>query len=68
MSEMCQNKIEMSKRDIIEEGKILKCLSSVGDGERKIIKTHKREFSIYMPYDEKSEFENVENGGKRKRV
>jgi hypothetical protein len=63
---MSQNKIDMNKIDIIDEGKILKYLSSTG--ERKIIKTHKREFSIYMPYDEKSEFENSESGCKRKRV
>jgi hypothetical protein len=58
----------MTKIDNIEEGKILKCLSSNSTGERKIIKTHKREFSIYVPYDEKSEFENSESGCKRKRV
>ena len=52
-----------SKLDSIEEGKIL-----FSTGERKVIKTHKREFSISIPYYEKSEFENAEGGCKRKRV
>jgi hypothetical protein len=65
---MSQNNVSIGKLDSIEEGKILKCLSSTG--ERKIIKTHKREYSIHIPYyeDEKSEFENAEGGCKRKRV
>lgn len=63
---MSQSNVSIGKLDNIEEGKILKCLSSTG--ERKIIKTHKREFSIYIPYDEKSEFQNAESGCKRKRV
>lgn len=63
---MSQNNVSIAKLDSIEEGKILKCLSSTG--ERKIIKTHKREYSIPYYEDEKSEFENAEGGCKRKRV
>lgn len=41
----------MSQNNVINKMDINKNVSS--DGERKIIKTHKREYSIYIPYDEK---------------
>lgn len=64
--------MEMSKIDMIEEAKILKYLSKMENP--KIVKTHRREFSICIPREpykivyEVSEFENAEVGSKRKRT
>ncbi len=46
---MSENK-NISKIDIMKESKIIKYL--VSTGVKKIVRTHKREYSIYIPYDE----------------
>lgn len=62
----------MSQIEVIEEYKILKYLNSNMETP-KIVKTHRREFSIYIPREprqvvyEVSEFQDNEIGCKRKR-
>lgn len=64
--------MNMSQIEVIEESKILKYLNSSMENP-KIIKTHRREFSINIPREprqvvyEVSEFQDSEIGCKRKR-